>query len=289
MADVKWIKITTDIFDDEKILLIESMPGADATIAIWFKLLVLAGKQNNNGVFMMSNKLPYTEDMLATIFRRDVNTVKFALQLFEKFGMIEIIDNVITIPNWNKHQSLDAYERKKERDKVYQKQRREKQKNMIEKKSSDKSSDVAVSEEEKEEDKEEDKEKENNINYINIVNMYNDICISFPRVTKLSDGRRKAIKARLRIYTIDDFRKVFELAEESDFLKGCNNRNWSATFDWLVKDANMAKVLDGNYSKNKGRKEKSNSLEQNEKEETHNEKELTGDEWLEMMKKTYGE
>lgn len=289
LADVKWIKITTDIFDDEKILLIESMPGADATIAIWFKLLVLAGKQNNNGVFMMSNKLPYTEDMLATIFRRDVNTVKFALQLFEKFGMIEIIDNVITIPNWNKHQSLDAYERKKERDKVYQKQRREKQKNMIEKKSSDKSSDVAVSEEEKEEDKEEDKEKENNINYINIVNMYNDICISFPRVTKLSDGRRKAIKARLRIYTIDDFRKVFELAEESDFLKGCNNRNWSATFDWLVKDANMAKVLDGNYSKNKGRKEKSNSLEQNEKEETHNEKELTGDEWLEMMKKTYGE
>ena len=82
---------------------------------------------------------------------------------------------------------------------------------------------------------------------------------------------------------------MFELAEESDFLKGCNNRNWSATFDWLVKDANMAKVLDGNYSKNKGRKEKSNSLEQNEKEETHNEKELTGDEWLEMMKKTYGE
>ena len=50
MAEVKWIKITTDVFDDEKILLIESMPSADSIITIWFKLLILAGKQNNNGV-----------------------------------------------------------------------------------------------------------------------------------------------------------------------------------------------------------------------------------------------
>ena len=49
MADVKWIKITTDIFDDEKILLIEGLPSSDEIIVIWFKLLILAGKQNNNG------------------------------------------------------------------------------------------------------------------------------------------------------------------------------------------------------------------------------------------------
>ena len=159
MADVKWIKITTDIFDDEKILLIESMPSSDSIITIWFKLLILAGKQNNNGVFMMSNKLPYTDEMLATIFRRDINTVRLALSTFEKFGMIEIVENVITIPNWNKHQTLDAYERKKERDRAYQKDRRERQKMLIDEKSSDKSSDVAVSEEEREEDK--DIEKEN--------------------------------------------------------------------------------------------------------------------------------
>ena len=132
MADVKWIKITTDIFDDEKILLIESMPSSDSIITIWFKLLILAGKQNNNGVFMMSNKLPYTDEMLATIFRRDINTVRLALSTFERFGMIEIVDNVITIPNWNKHQTLDAYERKKERDRAYQKDRRERQKMIIE-------------------------------------------------------------------------------------------------------------------------------------------------------------
>jgi predicted phage replisome organizer len=159
MAEVKWIKITTDVFDDEKILLIESMPSADSIITIWFKLLILAGKQNNNGVFMMSNKLPFTDEMLATIFRRDLNTVRLALKTFEEFGMIEVVDNVITIPNWNKHQTLDAYEKKKERDRLYQQNRRKKQKNLIEQKSPDKSSDVAFSD--KEEEKEEDKEKEN--------------------------------------------------------------------------------------------------------------------------------
>ena len=50
MAEVKWIKITTDIFDDEKILLIESLPDSDSIIVIWFKLLCLAGKMNNSGV-----------------------------------------------------------------------------------------------------------------------------------------------------------------------------------------------------------------------------------------------
>lgn len=167
MADVKWIKIVTDIFDDEKILLIETLPDADSIIVIWFKLLTLAGKQNNNGVFLLSNRIAYTDEMLAAIFRRNINTVRLALKTFEQFGMIEIVDNVITIPNWNKHQSLDAYEKKKERDRLYMRERRTSQKALIEKssdmssyKSSDSkttpSSDVVVSEEDKE--KEEEKE-----------------------------------------------------------------------------------------------------------------------------------
>ena len=119
MADVKWIKITTDIFDDEKILLIESMPDADALIVIWFKLLCMAGKQNNSGVFLIHDRIPYTDEMLATIFRRPLNTVRMALEVFEKFGMIETVNGIITIPNWDKHQSLDALEKKRE----YQRER----------------------------------------------------------------------------------------------------------------------------------------------------------------------
>lgn len=128
MADVKWIKVTTDVFDDEKILLIESLPEADSIIVIWFKLLCLAGKQNNSGVFMMGNRIPYTDKMLATIFRRKEATVTMALQTFEQFGMIELIDDVITIPNWGKHQNLDQIESKKEYMKKYMQEYREKQK-----------------------------------------------------------------------------------------------------------------------------------------------------------------
>lgn len=108
MADVKWIKIVTDIFDDEKMLLIENLPDADSVIVIWFKLLCLAGKQNNGGVFMLNDKIAYTDEMLSTVFRRPLNTVRLALKTFETYGMVEIIDNVVTIPNWEKHQNIDA-------------------------------------------------------------------------------------------------------------------------------------------------------------------------------------
>ena len=127
MAEVKWIKIVTDVFDDEKILMIESMPEADGLIVIWFKLLCLAGKQNNSGVFQMG-QMPYTDEMFATIFRRPLNTVRLALKTFEQFGMIEIINNTVTIPNWGKHQSIDQIEAKNAYMKKYMREYREKQK-----------------------------------------------------------------------------------------------------------------------------------------------------------------
>ena len=109
----------------------------------------------------------------------------------------------------------------------------------------------------KERDKDMDKERDkdmgrDSINYQQIADMYNETCVSFPRLTKLSDSRKKAIKARLKQYSIEDFQKLFEMAEESSFLKGQNNRDWAANFDWMIKDSNMAKVLDGNYTDKKG-------------------------------------
>ena len=84
--------------------------------------------------------------------------------------------------------------------------------------------------------------------YATIRELYNSVCGSYPRLVKMSEARKKAINARMKTgYTLDDFRTLFEKAEASDFLKGRNKRNWSATFDWLISDSNMAKVLDGNY------------------------------------------
>lgn len=88
--------------------------------------------------------------------------------------------------------------------------------------------------------------------FITIRELYNSVCGSYPRLVKMSDARKRAISARLKTgYTLDDFRLLFEKAEASDFLKGANKRNWSATFDWLISDTNMAKVLDGNYDARK--------------------------------------
>lgn len=102
----------------------------------------------------------------------------------------------------------------------------------------------------------------NRIDYQCIADMYNEICVSFPHLKSLSDKRKKTIKARLKTYSVDDFRTLFEKAESSDFLKGSNDRNWSATFDWLISDANMAKVLDGNYDKKSdNRKTQTNYVE----------------------------
>jgi hypothetical protein len=92
-----------------------------------------------------------------------------------------------------------------------------------------------------------------NTDYQAIVDAYNRTCVSFPSVKFLSDSRKKAIHARLKTYSLGDFQTMFEKAEKSDFLKGANDRNWSATFDWMLKDANFAKILDGNYDNGRAR------------------------------------
>lgn len=130
MSEIKWIKITTDIFDDEKIRLIDALPDHDAILVIWFKILALAGKHNRNGLLMMSDKVHYTDEMLATIFQRPLNSVRMALGVFEQFGMIEIIDGVITLPNWEKHQNIDGMERIKEQTRNRVARHREKQKSL---------------------------------------------------------------------------------------------------------------------------------------------------------------
>lgn len=88
--------------------------------------------------------------------------------------------------------------------------------------------------------------------YQDVMRIYNSTCVSYPKCKTMSEARKKAIRARFNNgYTLDDFKELFEKAEKSSFLRGSNNNNWSANFDWLIKDANMAKVLDGNYDDKK--------------------------------------
>lgn len=128
MSEIKWIKITTDIFDDEKICLIDALPDRDAIIVIWIKLITLAGKLNRKGVLAISKNIVYTDEMLAQTFHRPLNTVRMALEIFEKFEMVEKIDGVIMLPNWEKHQNIDGMEKIKEQNRNRAARHRQKQK-----------------------------------------------------------------------------------------------------------------------------------------------------------------
>lgn len=128
MSEIKWIKITTDIFDDEKMCLIDALPDRDAIIVIWIKLITLAGKLNRKGVLAISKNIVYTDEMLAQTFHRPLNTVRMALEVFENFGMVEKIDGVIMLPNWEKHQNIDGMEKIKEQNRNRAARHRKKQK-----------------------------------------------------------------------------------------------------------------------------------------------------------------
>ncbi|MGX5629066.1 phage replisome organizer N-terminal domain-containing protein [Bacillus thuringiensis] len=132
MSNIKWIKLSTSMFEDEKIKLIESLPEADTILIIWIKLLSLAGKTNATGGVYLNENIPYTDEMLSTIFDRPLQTVRLALTTFVQYGMIEITDhNFIFISNWEKHQNIDGLERVRqltaERNKKYRERKKQKQ------------------------------------------------------------------------------------------------------------------------------------------------------------------
>lgn len=128
MADVKWIKIVTDIFDDEKMYAIECMPDGQIIQLVWLKILCLAGKCNQNGFLVINQKIAYTDEMLAKIFRMEIGVVQRALEIFQNLEMVEIVDDSYMISNWLMYQSGDKLEEVKEKNRQRQKRFRESQK-----------------------------------------------------------------------------------------------------------------------------------------------------------------
>ncbi|MEK8133133.1 phage replisome organizer N-terminal domain-containing protein [Paenibacillus filicis] len=114
MSDIKWIKINTDMFENDKIDFIVTLPESDAIIIIWIRLLALAGRSNAGGYIMLTESIPYTEDMLANKFKKSLNTVKLALETFRRLGMISLDGDAMYVTNWEKHQNVESMERVKE-------------------------------------------------------------------------------------------------------------------------------------------------------------------------------
>lgn len=314
-----WLKLKEDFFDDDTIQFIEEQENGILYSNFYLKLCLKSLKNDGRLIRLVGNTLmPYDVKSLAKLTRIDVDTVRVAMELFKKFGLVEILDTgEIYMSQINE---MIGSETKKaiEKRALRARQKRER----LEMSQCDASVtlsdvDVICCDEEKEIDKEIEKEIEldtekNNkwvtmflkvgdkketmsprclqnvspeirdkeirerdkeiekdeldtpyltcnskavtqkqISCTDIVNLYHSICLSYPKIIKISEARKKAIKARLNQYSLEDFRQVFENAEDSDFLKGNNQRDWSATFDWLISDKNMPKVLEGKYNNNK--------------------------------------
>ncbi|KEH90589.1 phage replisome organizer N-terminal domain-containing protein [Clostridium botulinum] len=129
MAEIKWIKITTNMFDDEKIKLIDAMPERDTIHYVWIRLLVQAGKTNANGYIFLNENVPYTDEMLSTIFNRPLNSIRLALKTLSDFGMINVDkDNLIKISNWEKHQNVEGMEKVREQNRIRKQRQRAREK-----------------------------------------------------------------------------------------------------------------------------------------------------------------
>ena len=131
MAEVKWIKVSTDMFEsNRKIKQIEMMPEGDTVLVIWLKLLLLAGNVNDGGAIYLTPEIPYTEEMLATELRRPLNTVKTALAEFERFGMIEIVDDILHLSSWEKYQNTEKLNEIREYNRIAKQRSRERRKQL---------------------------------------------------------------------------------------------------------------------------------------------------------------
>lgn len=264
-----WIKLKTDFFDIPTIDWLAEQQNGYAYIVLYQKLCLLTA--NNGGELIRKIGemiIPYDVKKIAEVTRFDIDTVAVAMELYKRLGLIyEQESGILTM---NGIEGMVGAETKWAEKKRLQRARRAELPdggNSSQSLSSGQSGDNVpllsediVREEyrdkrleiEKDIDKEiegkPDGERPAPAPYEQIKELYNSICTSLPKCTAMSDARKKAVKARFASgYTLEDFRRLFEKTESSSFLRGSNAKNWRATFDWLVKDANMAKVLDGNY------------------------------------------
>lgn len=285
-VDVKWVKLKVGMFDGESFKKIKRAriggeKFRDKLTAVWFELLDFAGKCNHAGAFINSREIPFASiDDIAIMIDREPDELQLCMQFFINEGMIEIVDNIYQLSNWTQYQNEEGLEKIRERRRIAQANWRAK-KALEAAKNEENGADVDHTVDSTSEstepstdglpsislsltsnnsnsnslDKEiegcgekEEKPASNRIDYVAIKTMFNELCPSFPSCVAMSDARKKAIKARFTSgYTMEHFRTLFQKAEASSFLKGRNDKNWMASFDWLIKDSSMAKVLGGNY------------------------------------------
>lgn len=269
MAGISWIKLSVNIFDDEKIKLIKSMPEGDAIILIWIQLLCLAGKTNDNGAVYIGQHMNYTDEMISTICNQPLNTVRIALKAFEEFEMINLSeDGLISISNWEKHQNIEGMERVREQNRIRKRRQREREKQKALPESHVMSRDSHATDKNRIDKNKNrlDIDKNTNNSHVDddfqtqILSVWNSLDKNIPRIQTLNVNtqRYQMLKARINEHGLDTVIKTIKSINNSKFLKGYVS-DFRITIDWFIKPNNFIKVLEGNYNDKSDKKLYKNS------------------------------
>lgn len=260
MAEVKWIKLTTNMFDNSKIKYIRTLPEGNNIVLIWVMLLTKAGQCNSNGYIFITENIPYTKEALASEFGFDINVITLALEMLARLDMIRLKEEKIFIEGWSEHQNTEGLDKIREQTRKRVEKYRQKQL----KDNSNVTCNATVTENNAtvthldiEEDKDIDKDIDIN-NSISkdilvplklepIVKKWNSLGLQEIKTINAGTNRHKLLNARIKDYGIDKVLETIESVNRSSFLKGQNNRGWVITFDWLIKPNNFVKVMEGNY------------------------------------------
>lgn len=263
MADNKkyyYLKLKDNFFDSDEMIVLESMPDGYKYSNILLKLYLRSLK--DEGKLMFNDRIPYNSTILAKVTRHSVGDVEKAIQVLRDLDIIEVLDNgaiyMNDIQNFIGKSSTEADRKRQYRQKI------ETEKLLLSGQMSDECPDKSPPEIEIEIEIEKEIEIEIEqeekspppppIDYERIQKLFNEKCISLPPIAKITDKRKQSILARVREYGIESIDTVIDNASKSKFMAGDNQRNWVATFDWIIKPSNYIKVMEGNYLDKGGNK-----------------------------------
>ena len=128
MAEVKWVKLTTDMFDNRKIKYLRKLPDGNKIVLIWVMLLTMAGRCNAGGMIFLTENIPYTAKSLADELDFEENTVILALKALENLNMIVTDNGFFSIVGWDEYQNIEGMEKIREQNRLRKQKQREKQK-----------------------------------------------------------------------------------------------------------------------------------------------------------------
>ena len=236
---------------------------------VWFGFLLLAGDCDYDGKICVTEDTGYSDEQLAKILKCDIELIKRSKEKMLGFDKISFNgSNVIEITNWKKYQSEYMRQRDYREEYLKRKFKRKLQRKVTTQTLTESYNAKLRKEEDKEEDIDKDKDikiknkKNINIPVNEIVKLFNEICKDLTKVSTITDKRKKTIGYRWNKYAIKKdkegniigirlFEELFNMANESDWLSG-RVKKWTATFDWLMIEENMIKVLEGNYDNRTG-------------------------------------